>query len=71
MIEKLPPLHLTDLKPGDAIILSFAAGENASRLTAITLLAGVEPLLKAPGNGEQSVNLGSWSLDLNMNVGVP
>jgi len=71
LIEKLPPLNLTDLKPGDAIVLSFAAGEDASRITAITLLAGVEPLLKAPGKSGQSVNLGSWSLDLNMNVGVP
>jgi hypothetical protein len=71
LIEKLPPLTLNDLKPGDAIIFTFAAGEDASRITAITLLAGVEPLLKAPGKGGQSVNLGSWSLDLNMNVGVP
>ena len=71
VIEKLPPLNLTDLKPGDTVILSFVAGEDASRLTAITLLAGVEPLLKAPGKGLQLVNLGSWSLDLNMNVGVP
>jgi hypothetical protein len=71
LIEKLPPLTLTDLKPGDAIIFTFATGEDASRITAITVLAGVEPLLKAPGKGGQSVNLGSWSLDLNMNVGVP
>jgi len=27
--------------------------------------------LKAPGKGGQLVNLGSWNLDLNMNVGVP
>ena len=71
LIEKLPPLILTDLKPGDAIIFTFATGEDASRITAITLLAGVEPLLKTPGKAGQSVNLGSWSLDLNMNVGVP
>src|SRR5262245_4438215 len=71
LIEKLPPLTLTDLKPGDAIIFTFATGEDASRITAITLLAGVEPLLKAPGKGGQSVNFGSWNLDLNMNVGVP
>jgi len=71
LIEKLPPLTLTDLKPGDAIIFTFATGEDASRITAITLLAGVEPLLKTSGKGGQSVNLGSWNLDLNMNVGVP
>ncbi len=71
LIEKLPPLTLADLKLGDAVIFSFATGEDASSITAITLLAGVEPLLKAPGKGGQSVNLGAWSLDLNMNVGVP
>jgi hypothetical protein len=71
LIEKLPPLTLTDLRPGDAIIFTFATGEDASHITAITLLAGVEPLLKAPGKGGQLVNLGSWNLDLNMNVGVP
>jgi len=71
LIEKLPPINLADLKPGDAVILSFAGGEDASRITAITLLAGVEPLLKALGKGGQLVNLGSWNLDLNMNVGVP
>jgi len=71
LIENLPPLTLTDVKPGDAIIFSFATGEDASRIIAITLLAGVEPLLKAPGKGGQLINLGSWNLDLNMNFGVP
>jgi len=54
-----------------AVILSFAAGGDVSRITAITLLAGVDPLLKDPGKDGQLVNLGSWSLNLNMNVGVP
>jgi len=35
------------------------------------VLAGVEPLLKTSVKGGQLVNLGSWNLDLNMNVGVP
>src|SRR5262249_48050371 len=71
LIEKLPQLNPTDLKPGDAVILSFASDEHASYVTAITLLAGVEPLLQTSGKGGQLVNLGSWNLDLNMNVGVP
>ena len=71
MIEKLPRLSPADLKPGDAVILSFANVADASRITAITLLAGVEPLLRTSGKGGQLVNLGSWNLDLNMNVGVP
>ncbi|MBO0724693.1 MAG: hypothetical protein J2P52_03755 [Blastocatellia bacterium] len=71
MIEKLPQLSPSDLKPGDAVIVSFAIGEDASQVTAITVLAGVEPLFKASGKGGQSVNLGSWNLDLNMNLGAP
>ena len=71
LIEKLPQLNLADLKPGDAVIISFANSEDASRVTAITLLAGVEPLLKTSTRGGQPINLGSWNLDLNMNVGVP
>jgi len=71
LIEKLPHLNLADLKPGDAVIISFAASEDASRVTVITLLAGVEPLLKTSTRGGQPINLGSWNLDLNMNVGVP
>jgi hypothetical protein len=69
LIEKLPPLGLANLKAGDAVILSFAPGADASRVTAITLLAGIEPLLKPAGKGGQAVNLGSWNLDLN--IGVP
>jgi hypothetical protein len=64
-------LSVANLKPGDAVIISFANSEDVSRVTAITLLAGVEPLLKTSTRGGQSINLGSWNLDLNMNVGVP
>jgi Cu/Ag efflux protein CusF len=71
LIERLPHLSVADIKAGDAVIISFANSEDVSRVTAITLLAGVEPLLKTSTRGGQSVNLGSWNLDLNMNVGVP
>jgi hypothetical protein len=69
-VEKLPPLGAPDLKPGEAVIVSFAASENTSIVTAITLFAGVEPLLR-PSRGGKPLDLGSWNLDLNMNVGVP
>jgi len=71
MIERLPPLSLAELKSGDALILSCTNSEDSSRVTAITLLAGVEPLLRASARGGRSFDLGSWNLDLNMNVGVP
>ena len=40
------------------------------RTVAITLLAGVEPVLKTSSKSGQTLNLGSWNLDLNMNVGL-
>ena len=71
MIEKLPALSLADLKPGEAVILSCTNNEDPSRVTAIMLLAGVEPVLRSSSRGGQALNLSSWNLDLNMNVGVP
>jgi hypothetical protein len=37
-------------------------------MTAITVLAGIEPLLTAQGG---SAAPGSWNLDLNMNMSLP
>jgi predicted pyridoxine 5'-phosphate oxidase superfamily flavin-nucleotide-binding protein len=68
-IEKLPHLSIADLKPGEAIILACTSGDDPSHATAITLLAGAEPLFKSKGG--KALDLGSWNLDLNMNVGVP
>ena len=70
-IEKLPPITLANLKPGDAIILSGTNSGDASRVTAITILAGVEPVLRSSTKSGRTLNLGSWNLDLNMNVGLP
>lgn len=69
LLERLPELKPEQLKPGDAIVVSSTRGADPARLTAITLLAGVEPLLEAqPRQGRQAW-LESWNLDLNMNVG--
>jgi len=67
VLERSPQLSLPDLKKGDALIISSAKGADNSSVTAISLVAGVEPfLLAAPKTGGQ-VNLGSWSLE----AGVP
>ena len=70
-IEALPPLSLTDLKPGDAVIVACTNSDDPSRVTAITVLAGVEPVLRSSPGGSRPLDLGSWNLDLNMNVGAP
>lgn len=49
ILERLPSFAIADLKAGDMIGLNFSAkGANAERVTAIKLLSGVEPFLKAP-----------------------
>lgn len=45
MLERLPAIALTDVKPGEMIIVSSTRGADATRLTAISLLSGAEPLL--------------------------
>ena len=71
VLEKLPTISVADLKPGDALIISCTNSSDTSRVTAITLLAGVEPLLRSSSKGGRTLDLGSWNLDLNMNVGLP
>jgi hypothetical protein len=60
MIDRTPAISLADLMTGDAIIVSSTVGSNADQVTAITLLAGVEPILTKPGTREMS--LGDWNM---------
>lgn len=62
MLDRTPRITLADLKPGDAIIVSSTEGTTPNQITAITLVAGVEPILTAPGRKDMA--LGSWSLDM-------
>ena len=47
MLEHMPAIKLEDLKAGDAIIVSSTEGTDPGQVTAITLVAGVEPILTA------------------------
>jgi hypothetical protein len=69
MLERMPALTLAELKAGDALIIASTAGNDSGQVTAITLLAGVEPILTATPAGNRQVMMGSWNLDMNMNVG--
>ena len=62
MIDRSPAVMVADLKNGDAIVVTSTVGASAGRVTAITLVAGVEPILTKPGTREMS--LGSWSLEV-------
>jgi hypothetical protein len=48
MLDKLPVITVADLKVGDAIAVSSIPSKEANRVSAIKLLAGVEPFLNAP-----------------------
>jgi len=69
MLERMPALKLEDLKPGDAIIVSSTEGTDPSQVTAITLVAGVEPILTANSGGQRAAMLGSWNLDMGGGMG--
>lgn len=61
MLDRLPSEAVSDLKPGDAIMVSTTMGSDPSRVTAIMLLAGVEPILTAAPNATRDL-MGSWNL---------
>jgi hypothetical protein len=59
MLSRAPAIHLTDLQKGEAVMLVSTQG--TSEVTAVTLLAGVEPLLQAPAS-TQNMLLSNWSM---------
>lgn len=60
MLDRQPAVTLAELKVGEPIVISSAVGAAADHITAITMLAGVEPILRSPGKPEMS--LGGWNL---------
>jgi len=57
VLSRAPAIQLSDLQKGEAVMLVSTQG--ASDVTAITLLAGVEPLLEAPASQDL---LSNWSM---------
>ncbi|MFZ0304271.1 MAG: hypothetical protein WAL75_16385, partial [Terracidiphilus sp.] len=56
-LSRAPTIKLGDLEKGEAVMLVSTQGE--SDVTAITVLAGVEPLLEAPASQDL---LSNWSM---------
>src|SRR4029077_1927683 len=46
MIERMPPTKLEDLKPGDMVVVSSTKGAKSDEITAITLLANADMLIR-------------------------
>jgi len=62
VLGRLPPSALTDLQKGDAVMIVSTEGSGTGQVTAITLVAGVEPILTASPQGAQGMALSPWSL---------
>jgi hypothetical protein len=62
MLSRMPASTLADLQKGDAVMIVTTEGSQAKGPTAITLLAGVEPLLEASSKGSASTILTPWTL---------
>src|ERR1035437_5117078 len=60
MLDNQPAVTLAELKVGEPIVISSAVGAATDHIMAITMLAGVEPILRSPGKPEMS--LGGWNL---------
>ncbi len=65
MLRRMPPLSLSELKAGEPVIVVSTEGSRPSQVTAIAVLSGVEPILRARPKGSKEVGLGPW----NMSVG--
>jgi Domain of unknown function (DUF5666) len=66
LLERAPAISLSDLKNGDAVVVSGAAqGTDKSHLLASTIIAGVEPIFQA-APAQQNRSLGDWSLDMQV-----
>ncbi len=62
MLSRIPASTLADLQKGDAVMIVTTEGTQENGVTAITLLAGVEPILQASPKGGASSILTPWTM---------
>jgi hypothetical protein len=69
MIERLPSFSISELKPGDGLIVSSSEGADRTRINAISVLAGVEPILIAsPRTFGEASGIANWNLEMSAPV---
>jgi hypothetical protein len=61
-LSRIPSSALSDLQKGDAVMVVSTMGEGSGAVTAITMLAGVEPILTAAPNRSAAMTLSPWTL---------
>jgi hypothetical protein len=64
MLDRMPELSLSELKPGEPLIVVSTEGARPSEVTAIAILTGVEPILAARPKGSSEMNLGPWNMSM-------
>jgi hypothetical protein len=63
MISRLPTESLANLKVGDAVMIVASESSPASdKVTAVTMLSGVEPILAATPSGGPAMTLSPWNM---------
>jgi hypothetical protein len=62
ILDRATPIQLSDLHKGDAVMVVASTGTNGNPGTALTLLSGVAPMLRASRKASQSMFSSSWSL---------
>jgi hypothetical protein len=62
MFDQLPTVALSELKPGESIIISSTKGADPARVTAIAIVSGAGPLLQNQAGRATAVSLGAMSL---------
>src|SRR5262252_99354 len=61
-LGRLPSSKLSDLQKGDAVMIVSTEGKASGEVTAITMLAGVEPILTASSPRNAAMMLSPWTL---------
>jgi hypothetical protein len=62
MLAHMPAATIADLNKGDAVLIVATEGSANTTSTAITLVSGVEPILRAAPSAGQAMMLSPWSL---------
>jgi len=60
MLSRLPTETLGGLKPGEAVMIVAIASADSGKMSAVTLLTGVDAILTASPSGEMT--LSPWSI---------
>jgi len=62
VIARMPVATLSDLQKGEAVMVVTTQGNGKDPLTVVTLLGGVEPILRSSTKGARDMILSPWSL---------